>query len=265
MSDDLEQRFQKIISDAAKRTAEIQEWAASLPECRCEIHGELRALDVQATRETELYGRPRKAVFGLCVKCSTSQGDEKEKARLHAQGVPKLLLSATIENWIPKSAKDKENLESILQFMRKPKGFLVLLGVIGTGKSHLAVAVMRQFKSAVFVKQSALLRRLRATYADRKAVDPIEECQGTGLLVLDDFGLSAGGKDEMPMLHEILDYRHSEFLPTIITGNLEWKTLEVLLGDRMTDRMSQSVFAVLSFGGGSIRQEKRDEYLEMKL
>jgi len=50
-----------------------------------------------------------------------------------------------------------------------------------------------------------LLRARRDTYADKSAFDPIERAQGARLFVLDDAGLSGGGKDELPMLHEILD------------------------------------------------------------
>jgi DNA replication protein DnaC len=135
-----------------------------------------------------------------------------------------------------------------------------MLGNVGTGKTHLAVASMRHFEKALLVKQSTLLWRLRKTYRDASADDPIEPCQKTKLLVIDEMGLSQGGRDELPMLFEILDYRHGEFLPTILTGNIEWPEMAELLGARLVDRLRQSAFNVLNFGGNSHRPRGKADY-----
>ena len=112
------------------------------------------------------------------------------------------------------------------------------------------------------VKQASLLRLLRATYGDKKADDPIEKAQYARLLVLDDAGLSSGGRDELPMLHEVLDYRHGERLPTIVTTNLPFEQLSDALGERMADRLRESTFRILTFNGSSHRREAREHYFE---
>jgi DNA replication protein DnaC len=82
------------------------------------------------------------------------------------------------------------------------------------------------------------------------------------LLVLDDAGLSAGGRDELPMLHEILDYRYGRKLPTVVTSNLPWDELRNLFSERMEDRLRQCSFEVLTFSGPSYRSQLRNQYIE---
>ena len=130
----------------------------------------------------------------------------------------------------------------------------------GTGKSHLSAAALRQIGGGWFVKQSSLLFALRATYRDKAARDPIERAQSARLLVLDDVGISSGGRDELPLLHEILDHRHGEKLPTIMTSNLPLEGLSAVIGDRMSDRLRESAFRVLNFTGTSNRRGARQRY-----
>lgn len=196
-------------------------------------------------------------VYQRCPKCR----EEEIRRRLANAGVPSVLHECSLDNWTPGNDQEKLHLEAARTFaMKIRRGFLLLLGPVGVGKSHLAVAVQRTFKYSVFVKQSSLLRQLRATYSDKKAADPIERCQETELLVLDEMGVSGGGKDEWPMLSEILDHRYAHLKATVITSNLSWDELRTELGDRLGDRMRESAHSVLVFSGASHRPEHRDKY-----
>jgi DNA replication protein DnaC len=166
-----------------------------------------------------------------------------------------------LDNWTPASDEEQRHLAAVRTFATEVRrGFLMLLGPVGIGKSHLAVAVARKFQHLLFVKQSTLLRQLRATYSDKKAVDPIERCQEAELLVLDEMGVSGGGKDEWPMLSEILDHRYGHLLPTVVTSNLSWDELRAELGERIGDRLRESAHAVLAFAGESHRPAHRAAY-----
>jgi DNA replication protein DnaC len=195
-----------------------------------------------------------------CRLCVEERAEFEMRARLRQQGVPSILLDCKLDTWDAWSPNLEERLKDVREFVAKRVGFLVLLGSVGTGKSHLAVGAMRHFKTALFRKQSTLLRELRRTYQDKTAEDPVDKCQGTELLVLDEVGLSSGGRDEMPMLHEILDCRHGERLPTILTSNLTWDGLKEVLGPRLHDRLCQSAFRVLSLGEASRRKQARGRY-----
>ena len=232
----------------------------------CERHPEIqRPVDYQATwRANGGNNGALVAGYAPCPTCAKAIEFAVQNDRLHSQGVPSILLHCHFGNWDPQDATEKANLAAAVRFagLKKRVGFLVLLGKVGTGKGHLAVSVMRTFADAIFVKHSTLLRRLRQSYRDPEAADPIAECQCAGLLVLDEIGVSAGGRDELPMLQEILDYRYGERLPTILTSNLTMAQMAHAIGKRLVDRLRESAFEVLTFGGESRRDAMKAQYFD---
>lgn len=232
----------------------------------CDRHPEIRRpIDYTATwQATRAADNVITAGYLPCPKCAAEIEFQRQRERLHRQGVPSILLDCHFGNWNPNDPAEEANLAIAKKFAEQPKrmGFLLLLGNVGTGKGHLAVSIMRTFESAVFVKHSTLLRRLRQGYHDHTLPDPIAACQETGLLVLDEVGLSAGGRDELPMLQEILDYRYGERLPTILTSNLTFDQLAGAIGKRLVDRLKESAFEVLLFDGQSRRGEMKAQYFE---
>ncbi len=222
------------------------------PDCQRRIDEELTA------RATARNIGGFEAGYVPCPKCLEAQQVEK----LQAYGLPANLTHATFENWIADDQSETEHLEVLKSFCKIQRGFLILIGGYGTGKSHLAAAALRTIGKGWFVKQSSLLVALRQTYRDKAAFDPIDRAQSARLFVLDDVGLSAGGRDELPLLHEILDYRHSERMATIITSNFEWESISNVIGERMADRMRESAFRLLKFTGTSHRREARERYFD---
>ena len=258
MTNDLENtllRLEETARTAAKSNAEfLGTLPASSP---CPHHpGKFRPRDDQQSC------RVRKVVFLPCELCDQERRQRHEVERLHDMGVPFNLCNATFDNWTPADEQDQGILASVRQFVSVRKGFLILLGDLGTGKTHLAVAALRPFRSGLFLKQSELLRRLRQTYRDKAAVDPVDEAQSIGCLVLDEVGISPGGRDELPLLHDGLYYRHGNMKPTILTGNLSLDALRDVIGERMADRIKESAYAVLQFGGASKRREARELYFQ---
>ncbi len=229
----------------------------------CKVHPDcLRPIDEKATDEATRYysfslGKP---VAGY-APCPTCIQDAKNH-ELKEFGVPENLIHATFENFTPDGETEAEQVSLVKEFCKKRTGFLIMLGAYGTGKTHLGVAALRSFNGGWLVKQASLLRALRDTYNDKAAFDPIDRAQSARLFVLDDAGFSGGGNDELNMLHEILDYRHGERLPTIITSNLPFEKLSSVLGGRMGDRFRESVFRVLTFTGNSHRRDARERYFD---
>jgi len=201
------------------------------------------------------------AKYEECKECANERQSEEQRERLRKQGVPSNLLHATIENWNAPGNDSRLIVDKAREFAAKRRGFLVLLGADkGTGKTHLAVAVMRQFKNGRFIKQSTLLHELRRSYSDKAAQDPIETCKRVGILVLDEIGVSPGGRDEFPMLHDILDHRYGEKLPTVLTSNLDFDGLKEVIGERIADRLKEAAFSIFHLTGPSHRASRKDDY-----
>jgi DNA replication protein DnaC len=257
MSDfDLEKSLSRVKASADAIAAEREKFLSVLPVTTpCPRHPEFQQL--RDDRESWNCQRP---VFKKCELCQAEIRRQQETDRLQLMGVPLNLCSASFDNWIPNNEGAEANLVAVRQFAATRRGFLILLGALGTGKSHLGVAALRTFQSGLFIKQSELLRRLRQTYRDRAAIDPVDEAQNAGCLVLDEMGLSPGGRDELPLLHDVLDHRHGNQKPTVLTGNLKFDELSVVIGDRMADRLRESAFAILYFGGTSHRREAHERY-----
>lgn len=254
----IEAAFHRMLQASKKRNEETEAKLATAPDSiQCAIH-------TATTRNLnrELSFRDGKPAYDTCPACRLEAEERAIADRVHRAGVPLNLCSATLESWVAESEADESHLEQIKAFIRAKRGFLVMLGDLGTGKTHLAAAAVRYFKSAWFIKQSELLRKLRDTYRDKAAIDPVDRAQDADLLVLDEMGLSAGGRDELPMLHDVLDHRYNELKPTILTGNITLNQLQSVVGERMADRLRESAFAVLVFGGTSRRREARDKYFE---
>jgi DNA replication protein DnaC len=177
--------------------------------------------------------------------------------------VPHNLIGATFDNWKPKTNEERSHLETVERFAKSLQGFLLLLGNVGTGKSHLAVAIMHQAAlsmSVLLYRQPDLLKSLRDSYDDR-GPDPRDKCAGVGLLVLDELGLVSGGKDELPLVCEIIEQRYSSGLPLVVTSNLPYEELAGQLGPRIRDRIRGATFAALVFSGDSHRASCREDYL----
>jgi DNA replication protein DnaC len=248
-----------ILSDATTKSADAVKFLATLPKSSpCPIHPQ-----VAMAREDYRSLCAGRALFETCWACKASIQRKEEADRIRSMGVPLNLCASTLDNWSPDDGQAKANLDRVREFIKVRHGFLVLLGDFGVGKSHLAVGILRTFRGGLFVKQSELLRQLRQTYRNNEVVDPVTNAQSTPCLVLDDMGISSGGRDELPLIHDILDHRHGNKKPTVLTSNLTFDELCNVIGPRMADRLRESYFGVLIFGGPSRRSEAHSKYFEV--
>lgn len=145
-----------------------------------------------------------------------------------------------------------------------PKTSLWLLGLPGTGKSHLGAAMVNHIirGSAVPARMHSgqdIIRMLRATWNRQNPpmskgwedqngyhsgqviteTELIESIAGCKLLVLDEIGVSHGSNSEAVQLFEVLDLRYKLEKPTVVLSNLAPPALKASLGDRLYDRLRE--------------------------
>lgn len=256
--------------ECAEFEAQFEERIAELRVVECPEHSgtflELnREETLRASFETRRDSGEWKLIVRLhdCAECRRAVEEAETSVTLEGFGVPGDLRHCRLANWKARTAADVTALETVRKFARVPRGTLILISPdFGVGKSHLAVACMVGRKAGRFITQSQLLTELRAEYGQKGRPRLIERLRETPLLVIDELGLSVGGRDELPAIHEVLTGRYGDRLPTIITGNFsKAEELSEALGGRMFDRLRESIFATVRLAGASMRAERRGDYL----
>src|SRR5262249_24881542 len=126
--------------------------------------------------------------------------------------------------------------------MRRRGACLVMCGSKGTGKNHLATAIMKRLRVDGFT----VLRVKAAQYLDAfwaKGFDEREAwiCDMTwvDLLMIDEIGRSSNAKAAEDALFRLLDGRSEAVMPTLITTNLDRAGLVEVLGEAMFDRLKE--------------------------
>lgn len=255
----LERTMATLVERARLRSVAFEAWVAALPQTkRCEAHGAERGLDVAASRELSSREGDLRSVYQPCAGCQAAKREAGVLEMLGEAGVPLNLLHCRVENWTARTAEDTKTIEDVNAFIKRRRGALMLVGHDkGVGKTHLAIATMVGYPAGMFITQERFLRELRNSYSTDR--DFVGECTETPILVLDEIGLSVGGRDELPALHGVLNARCGDKLPTVLTSNLSKLEFGKALGERMADRLNEcGTLRVLS--GESHRRERRKEY-----
>ena len=140
---------------------------------------------------------------------------------------------------------------------------VVLIGPIGTGKTHLAIGLgieaARRRTRVVFVRVAELVRQLVEARDDRQLLRLHHRYEKIPLLILDELGFVPLDKTEAELLFNLLSDRY-ERRSTIVTSNLafgEW--VQVFGNEKLTtallDRLAHHSH-VLTTKGKSFRTNK---------
>jgi DNA replication protein DnaC len=130
-----------------------------------------------------------------------------------------------------------------VEFAESPDGWLVLLGVNGCGKTHLASAIVnyryQHGEPALFIVVPDFLDHLRSTFGPNSAVSYdrlFEGVRSAELLILDDFGEQSSTPWAQEKLYQVINHRYNARLATVVTTT---STLDAL-GDRVGSRLADS-------------------------
>lgn len=120
---------------------------------------------------------------------------------------------------------------------------LILLGPVGTGKSHLASAILnflrqRHMAGLLKVDVSELLSEMRSTVAGGgETASLVEAAKTAELLVLDDLGQEYQTEWARSVLGELINARYLDRRPLIVTTNLDLDALRRILTERVASRL----------------------------
>lgn len=257
---DIGDRLLAMAHSAAQHRRNYEEWMRGHAKTKkCEPHSFLQTIDVRLGCEKS-FGRPKETweiFFRPCPKCER----DSQVSWLKLAGVPSNMLHCTLDNWSPRTNDDRLHLATLAQFVRKGAGFVIITGKEkGVGKTHLAVALMREFRFGMFRTQAEFFEQYSKRFQPHQT-DILERAKAAKLFVMDDFGVKAMARDQdVTTLHSLFNHRYGEAQPTIITSNESYDQICRDLGERMTDRLEEAVFAVLDLHGKSHRATNRAKY-----
>jgi DNA replication protein DnaC len=193
--------------------------------------------------------------FGKLESCVCRVKDVAEGARNRLFALSNLdrLSHLTFENFNPSGNKKAkfmtpQEAESLHEayvisenFAKVQTGWLLLEGGYGCGKTHLAAAIANYSVNhgipTLFITVPDLLDSLRFAYADPETTfeQRFEEIRNAKLLIMDDFGTQNATGWAQEKLFQIINYRYTNKLPTVITTNLMLDEIEGRIRSRLQD------------------------------
>lgn len=139
----------------------------------------------------------------------------------------------------------QEHVNRCVHFADQPQGWLVLAGTYGCGKTHLAAAIANKVlnrvgddDAAMFVVVPDLLDHLRSAFSPQSNMSYdrlFDSVKNSPMLVLDDLGTESATPWAKEKLFQLLNYRYSALLPTVITTSSTPNEIEPWLRTRMFD------------------------------
>ena len=199
----------------------------------------------------------------IACRCTQEESAKEQQALLQRySGLDlELLKSMTFDSFdwrrVNLLPEQRENLEQAfhlaLDFAKSPDGWLVLQGVTGCGKTHLAAAIanyrLQVGKPAKFVVVPDFLDHLRSTFSPESKVSYdqlFEEVKNTPLLILDDFGEQSTTPWAQEKLYQVINYRYNARLAMIITTRCSLDEIDGPVSSRLIDHKLSVFFTIIA-------------------
>lgn len=200
------------------------------------------------------------------IRSGQSQKKRASDERLIAAGIPERFRDAEVATW--RATMDQQ--KRVQRWAREYAGQWhdarrhgrcgVFCGGPGTGKTHLAIGLLRhvieQGGSGTYTTVMDLLGRIKSTFhresleTEQQVIDAVTRCD---LLVVDEVGRSLDTNYEVAQFFRVLDIRYRERRPVLLVSNLNQVKLRGFLGDAVVDRLREAGGDLLVFDWASSR------------
>ena len=141
--------------------------------------------------------------------------------------------------------------EAAQRFAEAPEGWLVLIGPVGSGKTHLSCAIANALLSCgrpvFYVGAADLLDHLRSAFSPASDVrydELFEQVKNAPLLVIDDVRAEAGSPWAREKIEQLFNHRFNRGLPTVVTTDVPLDELAERVNERLADTDSCSAFVL---------------------
>jgi DNA replication protein DnaC len=186
------------------------------------------------------------------AKAEMLRMQEKIRAMIDDVGVPARFIGRTFDNFCADSRGQAEALRVAQAYAnefakhRKSGAGLILSGLPGTGKSHLAAAILQGVipeYTGLYVTCMGIIRAVRNTWrkdSEKSETQVLHLLCEIPLLVIDEVGVQYGTDGEQTILFDVLDRRYREMMPTILLTNQAKAGFKQFIGERSFDRLVET-------------------------
>jgi DNA replication protein DnaC len=225
----------------------------------CEQHGPFTSKGERFFSRTEVWSKcpacvelERKANAEHAQQDAARRERERLESFIDRAAIPRRFIGRGFDNFTVQSPDQQRALDAARgyadtfeQRFRAGHG-LVFSGMPGTGKSHLAVAILQAVlprHTGLYVTCMGVIRMVRNTWrreSQQSEQQVLDMLSGVDLLVIDEIGVQYGTDGEQTVLFEVLDLRYQDQRPTILLTNQDKDGFKSYVGDRSFDRLTET-------------------------
>lgn len=212
--------------------------------------------------QTDSYGNYKTNAVGMLLEMPCNCLIEEQNIKmLKRAGLLERVKENTFAKYVPKNDKQKEIKKKVIQFTKDFKdNWLILSGMTGAGKTHLAVSAWNEIQKVNAEK--GLVKGIRAEMIvyndliakialgkrfdeDESSFEVIERYKHVSILLIDDLFRDNVHKESVEWMYQILNYRYDNKLPTIITTNssvMEIGSINAPIQGRIFERTQNGIY-----------------------
>lgn len=226
----------------------------------CRNHGKYPVRIQQVDKETGCLSH-----YPLRFFCPLCKKEESEMQLFGEVAIPPRFAGKTFDNFVPTEKSQKvfdyfKDYSANFADRIESGTSVILTGCPGTGKTHLACALLYEAKkqgySVRFTNVRKLVRSVRDTWKEGAAESEsqvIDRYIDLDLLVIDEVGVQAKSENEQHIIFDVLNGRYENVKPTIILSNEDLATIREIIGERAYDRLREGGGKAFAFDWDSYR------------
>lgn len=238
----------------------------------CWLHGEFVSRNIFRTVWSKCQACDeiqRAAAIEAERLAKSAAAEVSHRKMLDAARIPARFERSTFDNFIADTDEKRHALTVSRDFAEgfaehaKRGATLIFSGKPGTGKSHLAGAILSSLLSndVRYITCLDMIRAVRDTWrkdSERSESQLLAYFERLDLLVIDEVGMQYGTDGEQTIVFDVLDRRYRELRPVVLLTNQDKDGFRGYVGDRTYDRLRETCRWV-AFDWASYRPTARKE------